>query len=62
MNKIEGREVADRGSGDLDEASAADARMVTTRRGRSLAVLVSVDELAALEDDLELDTGSRLVA
>ncbi|APU12524.1 MULTISPECIES: hypothetical protein [Actinoalloteichus] len=62
MNMIEGRDIVDRGMGTGVPVEQADGLVVNTRRGRSLAVLVSVDELAALEDDLELSLGSRMVA
>ncbi|ASO18091.1 hypothetical protein FHR81_002488 [Actinoalloteichus hoggarensis] len=62
MNMIEGRDSVDRGIGAIVPAESGGGLVVNTRRGRSLAVLVSGDELAALEDDLEIGVGSRLVA
>jgi prevent-host-death family protein len=49
-------------SGIIDEVATTHERVVVTRYGEAAAVLVSVDDLAALEETLEILADSALVS
>ena len=49
-------------SGIIDEVATTHERVVVTRHGEAAAVLVSVDDLAALEETLENLADSALVS
>ena len=48
-------------SGIIDEVATTHERVVVTRHGEAAAVLVSVDDLEALEETLEIFADSALV-
>ena len=48
-------------SGIIDEVASTHERVVVTRHGEAAAVLVSVDDLEALEETLEILADSALV-
>ena len=48
-------------SGIIDEVASTHERVVVTRHGEAAAVLVSVDDLEALEETLEIFADSALV-
>ena len=49
-------------SGIIDEVATTHERVVVTRYGEAAAVLLSVDDLAALEETLEILADSALVS